>query len=557
MDGLNEREKESFQFARLVQTGRRIHISNAESGRRGYVCLGCGQGMIAHKGKVNEHHFQHDPLDVSRKGKCTYSDETERHRVGKEILQRLRRVKVPVLRKYPPPGVEGKAVKLLDAHFVEAAKVENELHFYETPTGEIQYTPKMSWQDDGIKHLLIKPDVTFFDTAGKPILLIELVATHKPDAEKLAKIRSIGIDAIQILLPKTSPEGIEEALLRGNYTQWIYNYEREKTDYLQLPTGHRSAVHAVDDLEDDVFEETLACRSSEIKGLVRRIEKCLAGEHYQRVERHLASELSRVTNNATRNRERLRQLQADHEAAIRDEFSDRFEQISQEQKRVDDRYRKVEERYYQVKGEHFDETIRLGEEEGSFEPNCQREIERVEAELRDSTSVYRPRCQWKIDQVEAEIERVEGRIKLFGPGGSALAFLRQQLEAEEAHLAAEANRVDRDLSEIERRRDTLSATYQQREGELVDAYQRKEAAIEPETDQRIGELRTAHEGYRKRAAEAIQQRDSRLAPRLSATIEKLLEAVGAISDLGDANSRIQRLKAARQAIRAGSWKNWA
>ena len=552
-----EREKESFQYARSVQTGRRIHISEVESGRRGYVCLGCSQVMIAHKGQVYEHHFRHDPLDVSRKGKCTYSDETERHRVGKEILQRLRRVKVPVLRKYPPHGIDGKAIKLQDAQFVEAATVESELHFYETPTGEIKHTPRVNWKEDGTKHLLIKPDVTFFDKSGKPILLIELVATHKPDADKLAKIRSIGIDAIQILLPKTSPQGIEETLLEGNRSRWIYNYEREKADYLQLPTGHRSAVHATDDIEDDVFEETFACRSSEIKGLIRRIEKSLAGEHYQRIERHLASELSRVEDNATRHRERLRELQADHEGAIRDEFSDRFEQIDQEQKRVDNRYRKVEERYYEVRSNHSGRRSKLAREQRDFEPDCQREIERVEAELRTYPSIYRPGCQWEIDRAENEIKRVEAELARFGTGGATLAEIQAHLDREAATIEREENDVDRRIEEIERRRSTLSATYRQLEDELVDAYQREEADIEPDTNRRVEQLRAEHETHREHATKAVEQRDGQLAPRVSTTIEKLSEAVGAIGDIRNANIRIQRLKAARQAIRTGNWKNWS
>ncbi|GAB3049082.1 competence protein CoiA family protein [Spirosoma pulveris] len=543
------REKESFQFAQLVQTGRRIHISQVESGRKGYVCLGCGQGMIANKGRVYEHHFKHDPLDVSRKGKCTYSDETERHRVGKEILQRLRRVKVPVLRKYPPPGFDGKAIKLQDACFVEAASVENELHFYEMPTGEIQYSSKISWNDDGTKHLLIKPDVTFFDRSGKPILLIELVATHKPDAEKLAKIRSIGIDAIQILLPKTSPEGLEEAILQGNRTKWIYNYEREEADYLQLSARHRSAVYITDDHEEDVFEETFACRSSEIKGLVRRIRNCLGSEHYQRVERHLAGELSRVTNNATRHRERLRRLQADHEAAIRDEFSERFEQVDQEQKRLDDRYRKVEERYYQIKGEHFEETIRLGQEETSFESDCQHEIDRIEAELSELTTIYRPTCQGEIDQLEDEISRLETAIERFGAEGTALTEIQEQLDREAAA-------IEREEEEVDQRRSTLYTAYQQLESKLLDANQREEREIESNAERRIEQLRAEHEANRERAVEAVEQQNGRIAPRLSTTIEKLFEAVGAISDIRDANNGIQRIKAARQAIRTGSWKNW-
>lgn len=563
-----DNNKESFQFARNIHTGLRIHISKAASGRKGYVCLGCGQGMIAHRGQVNEHHFQHDPLDVTRKGKCTYSDETERHRVAKDILQRLRCIQVPVLRKYPPAGVSEKAVKLKDARLVEAASVENELHFYETASGEINFTSKAAWREESTKYLLIKPDVTFFDKEGNPILLIELVATHKPDDEKLAKIRSLGIDAVQVLLPKTSPEGIEDALLRGNHTQWLYNYEREKTEYLQLSPRSGSSISSTDENEDIVFEETFACRTSEIKGLIRRIRNGLGSEHYQRIERNLTGELSRVTDNTTRHRERLHELQANHEAAIRDEFSERFAQINREQEQIDKYHGRVESRYYQVKSECIDETNQLATEEAEFEPDCQGEIKRTEAEIAQLTTSYRPTCQGEIDWIEGEISRLETEIEQFGNEGSTLIAIQGQLDQEAASIERTTVDVSSEQRAVDERRSTLPTTYQRLEAELVTAYQQEEGGLEPEAirgreelsatfQERERGIRADHEAYRRAASNAIKHRDGREAPRLSKPLKDLFAAESAIRNIWETNAKFRCLQAAREAIRTGSWKNWA
>ena len=47
-----------YLFA-LTQHKQRIHISDAVSGKQGYVCPYCGCEMIARKGAVREHHFAH------------------------------------------------------------------------------------------------------------------------------------------------------------------------------------------------------------------------------------------------------------------------------------------------------------------------------------------------------------------------------------------------------------------------------------------------------------------------------------------------------------------
>jgi len=167
------------------------HISEVESGRKGYYCIGCGKEMQARKGDILMHHFSHDPKDIQNSGKCSYSDETYRHQLAKEILQRIKQIKVPALYKYPPDGIDGKPNKLKDAQFIHADSVSIELTFYEDEDGRIVFGKDFIIDSGGGKFLLIRPDVTFFDSKGAPILLIEIVATHKINADKISKIKKL------------------------------------------------------------------------------------------------------------------------------------------------------------------------------------------------------------------------------------------------------------------------------------------------------------------------------------------------------------------------------
>ena len=73
------------------------HISEVESGKNGYHCIGCSYEMIARKGPLRQNHFSHAPRNLLDKVECTYSDETYRHKLAKEILQREKKIRVPAV----------------------------------------------------------------------------------------------------------------------------------------------------------------------------------------------------------------------------------------------------------------------------------------------------------------------------------------------------------------------------------------------------------------------------------------------------------------------------
>ena len=205
----NIREEQN-EYAKNIK-GETIYILNAESGRKGYYCIGCQNEMQAVKSKIKgrKSYFRHDATNVKKnERKCTFSNQTFRHEQAIFILNRIKKIKVPILYKYPPLNSSGKAIKIRDSKFIEAEYTKSEITFYETDSGDVKFgkNPKID-----SRNLLIRPDVTFFNIKNEPILLIEIVVTHKIDSEKLAKIKRLGIDTVQITIPKDSLENIENS----------------------------------------------------------------------------------------------------------------------------------------------------------------------------------------------------------------------------------------------------------------------------------------------------------------------------------------------------------
>jgi len=293
--------------------GNTIHISEAESGRKGYFCLGCEKEMQAVKSnKPNRiSYFRHDHNATAGQQKCTYNDETYRHKLAKEYLLRYKRVKVPPLYKYPPTNSFGIPNLLAEAKFIEAASVGAELYFYENENGEIIWN-KAIFSDES-KYLLFKPDIIFFDNASKPILLIEIVVTHKIPEDKLLSLKRMGIDTIQITIPKDSPENIEKTFVNTNRTKWIYNYEQENTEYIPISSSNSEAISSIDELQRKLFEESYNCRRAQINNLIRSITRCLGSEQYRGVTRMLESEISRVERNTEEHRKSFNQQRDESE----------------------------------------------------------------------------------------------------------------------------------------------------------------------------------------------------------------------------------------------------
>ncbi|WP_312398381.1 hypothetical protein [Sphingobacterium sp.] len=184
---MSDNHKENLQnrYANNVESIP-IYIDDAESGLRGYFCMGCNKQMEAVKTKIlgRASYFRHYVTKKDPQDKCTFSDKIYRHKLAKENLLINKRIKVPAVYKYSgnlsEPGILLKSAEVIEAYTAQA-----NLNFYEDESGNIKWTKS---NDFDAEYLLCQPDITFFDKTNTPFLFIEIATNHKPDKTKLLNL---------------------------------------------------------------------------------------------------------------------------------------------------------------------------------------------------------------------------------------------------------------------------------------------------------------------------------------------------------------------------------
>ena len=130
-----------IQYGLDIESGKIRHISEVESGEKANCkCIECGNILIARKGKIQKHHFQHKSNKKCNGG----NPETVLHLIGKEIIKENNRVllfktkyfdyyKVELEKKindYKPDAVvtnnqnESWLVEIAVSHFIDKEKKE-------------------------------------------------------------------------------------------------------------------------------------------------------------------------------------------------------------------------------------------------------------------------------------------------------------------------------------------------------------------------------------------------------------------------------------------------
>jgi len=544
---IRHRKEKKNVYAKDIK-GKEIHISEAESGRKGYYCLGCDREMQAVKSKRANRisYFRHDPKDVVNKGKCTYSDETYRHKLAKEILVRIKQIKVPAVYKDPPHKYEGQARLIKQSEIIYAHHVEVERHFYEDDNGKILWG---SQSDSDGKNLLIVPDVAFFNEVNEPILFIEIVAKHRVDDEKKIKIRRLGVNAVQVSIPKDSPVNIERAFFTTEHTKWIFNYEQAITDYFRISEGDSKGISPIDELQRKFFEETFRCRSAQIRNLLRAINKCLGSKQYREIEESLRSEIRRVENNTENDSRRLQGIQRKYDEEAFDELKGERTRIESEEGRILRLLKRLHDRY---------ETKRKESE--------RQENKRVERIIRLSQEVV-SRYRRKEEEFTAGIE---AELRKHGFSGSTFAERKRNLEREiedEELLIKQEETIIRQLEELtgslpgkfERDKDKIRSEFGKLEdeerGTLDDVSERRET-IRERFEKLTEETLNRFEELRKQSADRIKKRDGTGDTELSNCIEGLLRCRGLLLHIQAEKSAYKRNKRAWDSFKSGAFKSW-
>lgn len=543
--------------------GKHVYILDVVSGQKGYWCIGCGHEMQAVHGTVEHRkkYFRHVAKDVNIERKCTFSNEEYRHKLAIEILQFTKRIKVPSLYSYAQDGKT--KVLIEESKFLEADHVRAELTFYEDEDGKVRWGKNPDIEE---RNLLIRPDLTFFNSKGEPLLLLEIVVSHKINDEKKVKLKRLGIDTIQIKIPKDSEENIKKSLDTSNYTQWVYNNEQERTNFIQLSKRDRTQVLPSDEHEAKLFGESFECRKSEIGNLIRAIEKCLDGQRYRDNVFQLEQELSRVKRNTTVHRERHEELRNAIRERVRERHKGTLETIEREQ-----------EEYEAILGaennklqQQFDEAKRIQNENfGKLEERYRkksRELESNERKLRAETI-----------GMASTIESSEGIGKQFGSIQEARANLQREIDGIgrrrasirsnfesnrgriesrfEQYRRDEQSRYTANYRDIRTRIDSLREEFERKNESIEEYFRKEERRVRNNFELKEKSIEGEYKNFGERIIQFMEGENT-FRSELPDRIKNLFEAKRILYNWEKEYSAYQRYRIAIESIRKGDYKKW-
>jgi Competence protein CoiA-like family len=536
---MQESNQKYYDWANDV-TNIRVHITDAKSGKNGYFCRDCGLEMVAKKGNIKVHHFAHDAKDILIKGKCTFSNETERHKVAKEILQRIKKIKVPTVKKYPTKGQKGSPNKIKDSEIIIAHHVEIQLSFYENELGKIGWGRDIDFDCDSTKKLLIRPDAAFFDDKNEPILLIELVATHKVDTEKMNKIYCLGIDTIEVKIPRETPAEIEKVFYTTSNTEWLYNNEREQTTYVPVFNGEEESISASDEFQKRIYEsiQSYSCRAVQINDFIRSIRKLVESEQFRAAKRGITSEIRRVEENTEREKLEQQRIEGELRAEIEKQFESEISGIELAGSRIqgdfdtkrigiEARHRGLEERYHTEKQRLREKDSRIYSESRDYKPSCQPEIERL-TKYFDEQGIGTATFDKRVDEIRRNTERSIRKIR-----------------AEEENLDTLINGFEGEERAIKERRNYFPTEFGVHEKFFRDGIAERKSMLGVE-----------FEALNTGAVADIKKRNSSGNSEYSKGIRDIVHGGALLRTIKEENATLNRIKRAKESLESKSYKNW-
>lgn len=510
--------------------GKVIKIENATRGKRNYFCPECSCQMIAKIGEERAAHFAHDATDVEHYGKCEGTYMTYAHQVASTIIQRLKYVKVPNLRKYPPSGMQGKAILLKKSREIKADRVENEMQFYEDSNGKICWGRRIDFTADNTKNALIKPDISFFDANNVPILLIEIHVTHEVKEEKLIKIQHLGIDTIEITIGRhLRSEEIEKVITSASKTVWIYNHERESTKYISSEATIEQSSDSIDEFERTISQsgESFKCRKSQISNVIRGIRKYMESSEFGVQEHSIDLQTERFEQEKAAFDAGFESLQKQADEELRIEFAERRTAIERGRATIQQRLRELAENKKELGERYY----------------------RKREQLTSSETEYRPECQPEIERLEREIEE----HKFYDESNAGVV---RNFESEEKRIAEETIRI----------RQSYIRESSDREGKLQ-SMRREKAKLDSDEERIERELRAEFEGLeeseRKQytevfdgAIDSIRNRNTTKIPKFKQHFEGFFTAEGFFTDFINEEKQFERLRKAKEYFDTKSYKDW-
>lgn len=531
--------------------GIEIHISEAPSGAQGYFCLGCDQPLQAVQQTTTSRisFFRHIATEVTIERKCVYSDETHRHKLAKILLLQNKFIKVPAIYKYPPKGGIGLANLLHDAEIIEAHSIKVETTFYEDLSGTIHWGPNEEVDE---RFLTVVPDIAFFNIKGEPILFIELVATHAVNFEKSAKLKRLGINTIQVKIPRDSAEAIENSFKTTANTKWIYNYVESNAQYIFVPPLSGEGISSVDEQQRKLLEESFKCRKSQISNLIRTVTRCLESQLYGNIESELRRELSRVEANTSEHQSRLDALREEYReraiervSAKQEEFDKEYDSFECEASNYEQGHREVEIRYNRKKADLDGEERDVDQKVANFDNERNGE---VEIEGRNGNS---------IESRGGEIKRLSEELR------ENIRLENDRFEQVGRDEQGLPNRYDKLRDTISRKFDKLTKSENDeiekiRRGEesLPTEFRLKEEFIPGEIREEEKLIDAEFEREREQTSKTILSRDSKGNTKLHQRIRGILASRETLNDIEQKQIDCKRNRTAWDYFNKGTYENW-
>lgn len=190
----------------LGENNTLIHIADVESGKKcGCICPSCRVALIAVKGEKRQHHFRHD---TDRE--CKYGLESAIHLAAKQAIMEKKHITLPE-HAFSISARDSKGIKHTEQAIVvqggtvikfDTVEEEKELHE-------------------------MKLDI--LATKSSTPLAIEIFYRHQVDEQKLLKIRSADISALEIDLSDLGAEDVKnwdafwQSINDPQRIRWLHN----------------------------------------------------------------------------------------------------------------------------------------------------------------------------------------------------------------------------------------------------------------------------------------------------------------------------------------------
>ena len=191
-----------------LKNGRVVDVSEVESG------LACGASLQARKGKINQHHFSHDPSADMKA--CHGAVETAIHRMAKQIIEENKAFLIPELR------ISESTIDVNGFTQKEEFTVQSQaLQRFD------RVIPECYLSD-------IRPDIRpdiLGEIDGKQII-IEIAVTSFVRPSKQNKMKNHGLAAIEVEIKNLSltKEALRTLLLESPANKkWLFHPEEEPT----------------------------------------------------------------------------------------------------------------------------------------------------------------------------------------------------------------------------------------------------------------------------------------------------------------------------------------